>query len=50
MEMKKFWQKKITFIWQKIDIYFGMVQFGTTVPKKKGLLMRLKAKELNATI
>jgi len=35
--MKNLWQKNITFIYQKVDIYFEMVQFGTVVPKK-GLL------------
>jgi len=35
--MKKNWQKKITFIWQKVNIYFEMVQSGTMVPKMKGL-------------
>jgi len=37
MEMENFWQKKITFIWRKIDIYFEMVQSGPMVPEKKGL-------------
>jgi len=35
IEMKNLWWKKITFTWWKVDIYFEMVQFGTTVPKKK---------------
>jgi len=33
--MKKIWQKKITFNWQKVDNYFEMVQLGTMVPKKR---------------
>jgi len=36
--MINFWQNKITCIWQKVDIYFEMVQYGTMVPKKKGLV------------
>jgi len=36
VEMKIFWHKKIIFIWQKVDIYFEMVQPGTMVPEKKG--------------
>jgi len=35
IEMKKIWYKKITFIWQKVDICFEMVQSGTMVPKKR---------------
>jgi len=35
--MENFWQKNISFIWQKVDIYFEMVQFGPMVPEKKGL-------------
>jgi len=27
--------KKITFIWQKVDIYFQMGQSSTMVPKKR---------------
>jgi len=34
--MKIFLRKKITLIWQKTNINFEMVQFGTIVPKKKG--------------
>jgi len=35
MEMGNFWQKKITFIWQKVDVHFEVVQSGTMVPKKR---------------
>jgi len=35
IEMKKFQQKKITLIQQKVDIYFEMVQSNTMVPKQK---------------
>jgi len=35
--MEKFWRKNITFVWQKVDIYFEMVQFGPMVLEKKGL-------------
>jgi len=35
--MKNLWRKKITFLWQEVDIYFEMVQSGTMVPEKKGL-------------
>jgi len=38
IEVKKNWRKKITIIWQNVDIYFEMKQFGTMVPK---LLKRL---------
>jgi len=37
MEMENLWQKKITFIWRRVDIYFEMVQSGPMVPEKKGL-------------
>jgi len=36
--MEKNWQKNITFIWQKVDFYFEMVQFGPMVLEKKGLI------------
>jgi len=32
--------EKNTFIWQKIDISFEMVQFGPIVSKKRGLFNR----------
>jgi len=35
IEIKKLWPKKITFIWQKVDIYFEMVQSCTMVPRKR---------------
>jgi len=34
----KFLAKKLTFKWQKVDIYFEMVQFDPMVPIKKGLM------------
>jgi len=35
IEVKNVWQEKSTFIWQKVDIYFELVQSGTMVEKKK---------------
>jgi len=42
MEMENFWRKKVTFIWQKVDIYFEMVHsnLAPMVPKEKGLVTR----------
>jgi len=36
--MGNLWQKKITFIWRKKDIYVEMVLFGPISPLKRGLL------------
>jgi len=40
IQMKKNWQKKITFIWQNVEFFFEMVQSNPVVLGKKGLLGR----------